>query len=241
MAIGFAVSRFRKTQTNLLDKYSSPEAGLQPAEPSTATEVPAEVLDVIAPSDRTSVHKASQESPEDDSAIIGDARKKSPLRDGLRFANGFAVVFVVIGILTGLSYYVDFRAGGSSRLSAGSFKVWTQEVYLDPTATASTLVLNIQSRIDAPVILTGVSVNDDPKCFPEYGQSGSEPIANAMNGMMEIVMKAKGINVLRDGYSRELRLGQVEKLSLGSPSFGACSPVKVVITTDSGSSTFNFE
>jgi hypothetical protein len=122
-----------------------------------------------------------------------------------------------------------------------NLKVWIQEVYLDPTATKPVLVLNIQSRMDTPVVLTSVSVNDNPKCFPEYGGGNSEPLSNFMNGMMQIMLKSQGINILRDGYSRELKLGEIEKLSLGSPSFGGCTPVKVVVVTDHGSSTFNFE
>jgi hypothetical protein len=96
--------------------------------------------------------------------------------------------------------------------------------------------------------MKGVSVNDDPKCFPEYVSSGlrgpindAAQLNNVTNGIMQIMLKSQGINILRDGYSRELKFGEIEKLSLGSPAFGGCTPIKAVILTDRGSSTFSFE
>jgi hypothetical protein len=122
---------------------------------------------------------------------------------------------------------------------------------LDPKATAPVLVLNVQNRSEAPVTLLGALVNDDPKCIPEYdtkvpfkqADPGLTPqqYASMMNGIMKVLLVTKGINILTPGYSKELKFGEIEKLSLGSSAFGGCDPVKLVVTTDHGSSTFNFE
>jgi hypothetical protein len=175
-----------------------------------------------------------------------DAAKETPLKTGVKFANRFVAGTIALGIIAGLGY-ATFSIGASNH-ATGNLKVWTQEVYLDPKATKPVLVLNIQNRDEAPVVLTGVSVNDDPKCFPEYVSNGiNKPINDAAalnsftNGVMQLLLTSQGISILRNGYSKELKLGEIEKLSLGSPAFGGCTPVKVVITTDHGSSTFNFE
>jgi GYF domain 2 len=198
-------------------------------------------------SDRT--HIAGQrEIPSFDSSIQEPKRDSATptkpltlvraLSSGL---NALLVLLTVGGGLLGVGLYIFMNASGPS------LKVWTQEVYLDPQAKKPVLVLNIQSRDDTAVVLTSVSVNDDPKCFPEYNSSGiggpindQAALNNFTNGVMQIMLKSQGINILRTGYSRSLKLGEIEKLSLGSPSFGGCTPVKVVITTDHGSSTFNF-
>lgn len=111
-------------------------------------------------------------------------------------------------------------------------------------ATEPTLILNIQSRDQASMILTGVSVNDNPRCFPEYKMTGNKDL-DGFNGlnmvMMNLVYMSKGISTMKDGYSKELKLGEVERIGLGSPKFGGCVPVKVTVTTDRSTSTFYFE
>jgi hypothetical protein len=193
--------------------------------------------------------------------LTATSENLKPVRSDARVIQPVKAIFWITVSVAGFSYalspdvraFVDHHVNPLNLLDriasqaifkvwAGpNLKVWTQEVYLDPTATKAVLVLNIQSRMDTPVVLTSVSVNDDPKCFPEYAGGNSERVINVMNGIMQIMLKSQGISILRDGYSRELKLGEIEKLSLGSPSLGGCTPVKAVITTDHGSSTFNFE
>jgi len=255
MILAFAASRFRKRQKlsprdqpTIEPLASAPsEIDREPIEALPLTKAPAIPLNTAVPDAQIPAPNPLQKSQADLGAILGNATKETPLNTGVRFANSLAKGVLVIGIIVGLAY-AAFSISASNHTSTGNLKVWTKEVYLDPKATKPLLVLNIQNRNETPVVLTGVSVNDDPKCFPEYVSNGlngpindAAALNNLTNGIMQILLKSQGISILRNGYSKELKLGEIEKLSLGSPSFGGCSPVKVVITTDRGSSTFNFE
>jgi hypothetical protein len=254
MILVFAVSRFRK-RPKLSPRHQPAIEPLNGSAPSATAPEPMDTVpttEAPAVSSSTAITDAQipalnslQEAQPDSSATAVDATKETPFKTGVRFANRFVAGMLALGVIVGLGY-ATFSIGASNH--TGNFKIWTQEVYLDPKATKPVLVLNIQNRDETPVVLTGVSVNDDPKCFPEYVSNGiNGPINDAAalnsftNGVMQILLKSQGITILRNGYSRELKLGEIEKLSLGSPSFGGCTPVKVVVTTDHGSSTFNFE
>jgi hypothetical protein len=174
-----------------------------------------------------------------------NATRNAPSGGRLRY--GFVVILAVCAVVA--LDYAPYLLRASHLASGVQLKVWVQEVYLDPKATGPIMVLNIQNRDESPVTLTGVSVNDDPKCFPEYRGKFSlkqtaetpEQTVGMMNGFLKIMMQSKGINVLSEGYSKTLKLGEIEKLSLGSPQLGGCTPAKAVITTDRGSSSFTFE
>jgi hypothetical protein len=78
-----------------------------------------------------------------------------------------------------------------------------------------TVILNVQSLEENPVVVKRILANDDPKCVnTDQPQSVTQPI----------------------------KLGQALKFLLGVPSFGpVCDPVKVVITTDRGEVAFHFD
>jgi hypothetical protein len=93
-------------------------------------------------------------------------------------------------------------------------KVWVSQTHVS-TDNGLFNVLNVQSRESQPIVIKSVLMNDDPKCV-RMDQSLYRPGA-------------------------PVKLGEVVRFFLGMANFNACEPVKVVITTDRGVATFNFE
>ena len=75
-------------------------------------------------------------------------------------------------------------------------------------------VLVVQSREEEPVVLKSIVMNGDPKCVS-----------------MEMGDYKPGTPV---------KLGEVYRFGLGIHGFNACEPVRVVITTDRGTSAYTF-
>jgi hypothetical protein len=93
-------------------------------------------------------------------------------------------------------------------------KVWVKQTHIPPNGDPYDLLV-IQSRAEAPVAVKGILVNDDPRC----------------------------LNVDAGTYKAgtPLKLGEVQQFGLGIHGFNACDPVKVVVTTDHGQSTYRFD
>lgn len=93
-------------------------------------------------------------------------------------------------------------------------KVWVKQTHIPPNGDPYDLLV-IQSRVEMPVAVKGILVNDDPKCL--------------------------NMDVSTYKVGTPLKLGEVQQFGLGIHGFNACEPVKVVITTDRGESTYRFD
>jgi hypothetical protein len=93
------------------------------------------------------------------------------------------------------------------------FKVWVNQTHIPPNNDPYD-ILNVQSREEKPIIVKRILMNDDPKC----------------------------INMSLSSYTlgTPMKLGEVQRFPLGLANFGACAPVKVLISTDRGESVYNF-
>jgi hypothetical protein len=94
------------------------------------------------------------------------------------------------------------------------FKVWVDQTHIPPKDAAFD-ILNVQSREEKPIIVKRILMNDDAKCV-DMGAS--------------MTFKA----------DTPVKLGEVHRFALGVHGFNACSPVKVLISTDRGESVYNF-
>jgi hypothetical protein len=98
--------------------------------------------------------------------------------------------------------------------SSPSFKVWVNKTPIPPNNSPFSM-LNVQSREDRPITVKRVLMNDDPKCIRPEGAIDYRP-------------------------DTPVKLGQVLHFGLGPTGF-ACEPVKVIISTDRGETTYEFK
>jgi hypothetical protein len=97
--------------------------------------------------------------------------------------------------------------------SSPTFKVWMTKTPVPPNNSQFS-ILNVQSREEKPITIRRVLMNDDPKCVRIEGAIDYRP-------------------------DTPVKLGQVLHFGLGPAGF-ACEPVKVIISTDRGESTYLF-
>jgi len=95
------------------------------------------------------------------------------------------------------------------------FKVWVNQTHIPPNNDPYD-ILNVQSREEKPIMVKRVLINDDPKC----------------------VNMAASVNYQAD---KPVKLGEVLRFALGIHGLNACAPVKVLVSTDRGESTYTFE
>ncbi|MCP1974269.1 hypothetical protein [Bradyrhizobium elkanii] len=150
----------------------------------------------------------------DTAAASSDLRKKRRFGLASELLNSLFVIFLLPAALA-----IAWRFSGDTGPSAASarspeFKVWTEQTHIPPNDDAYDL-LYIQSREDEPVILKKVLMNDDPKC----------------------------VNMSLSTYEKDkpLKLGEVIRFALGLHGSSACTPVRVLISTDRGDSTYQFK
>lgn len=93
------------------------------------------------------------------------------------------------------------------------FRVWVTHTPIPPNDDPYDM-LNVQSREDEPIVLKRVVVNDDPKC----------------------------VNMELGTYKADtpVKLGEVYRFALGIHGLNACEPVRVVIETDRGEASYQF-
>jgi hypothetical protein len=94
------------------------------------------------------------------------------------------------------------------------FKVWVNQTHIPPNNDPYD-ILNVQSREEKPIVVKRILMNDDPKC---------------VNMEASLTYKAE----------TPVKLGEVHRFALGIHGFNACSPVRVLISTDRGESVYNF-
>ena len=98
--------------------------------------------------------------------------------------------------------------------SAGPhFKVSVKRTHIPPNNDPYDILV-VQSREEEPVVLKSIVMNDNPKCVS-----------------LDMGTYKAGTPV---------KLGEVYQFGLGIHGFNACEPVRVVITTDRGESTYTF-
>ncbi len=93
------------------------------------------------------------------------------------------------------------------------FKVWVGQTHIPPNNDPYD-ILYVQSREDKPIVLKGIVMNNDPKC----------------------------VNMEQGTYKPDtpVKLGEVYRFALGIHGLNACEPVKVVVATDRGETTYTF-
>ncbi|KRR15998.1 hypothetical protein CQ12_29040 [Bradyrhizobium jicamae] len=123
--------------------------------------------------------------------------------------------FFVLVIAGGVIYAAQHPEAMRFLDGPPDFKVWIEQTRISPN-NARYDILNVQSREEKPIIVKSVLMNDDPKCV------------NLSNAIPK-----------KDGAP--MVLGETQRIGLGLYGVTACNPVKVVISTDRGDSTYRFE
>ncbi|MFG3596479.1 hypothetical protein [Bradyrhizobium sp. RDI18] len=123
--------------------------------------------------------------------------------------------FFVLVIAGGVIYAAQHPEALRFLDSSPDFKVWMEQTRIPPNNERYD-ILNVQSREEKPIIVKSILMNDDPKCVR---------LSNAIPR--------------KDGTP--MVLGETQRIGLGLHGFTACRPVKVVISTDRGESTYYFE
>jgi hypothetical protein len=94
-----------------------------------------------------------------------------------------------------------------------TFKVWVSYRSIPPNNDRYDTLM-IQSREEQPIGVKGVLLNDDPKCLN-----------------MDLSPYTPGMPI---------ELGEIIRFGLGINGFSTCDPVKLVIKTDRGEATYEF-
>jgi hypothetical protein len=97
---------------------------------------------------------------------------------------------------------------------APDFKVWVNQTHIPPNNELYD-TLNVQSREEKPIIVKRILMNDDPNCV----RMGASLTYHA---------------------ETPVKLGEVHRFILGVRGINACTPVKVLISTDRGESVYHF-
>jgi hypothetical protein len=125
------------------------------------------------------------------------------------------VKYLLVLTIAGLVIYAAQHPEFLGVLDQGpDFKVWVDQIHVPPNNTPYD-ILNVQSREQKPIIVKRVLMNDNPKCV----------------NMEASTAKAEA----------PVNLGDVLRITLGIHGLNACSPVKVLISTNRSESVYNFD
>lgn len=118
------------------------------------------------------------------------------------------------GLVVGAAGLYAAEQVWSASSEGPDFKVWVKQTHIPPNNDPYD-VLYVQSREESPITVKRVVMNDDPKCV--------------------------NLDLSTHKADAPMKLGEVSRFALGIHGFNACEPVKVVITTDRGEATFQFD